>query len=97
MYVVNFLDRFYEGNDCYSLGLSKFNLDGFDASTTAVFTSKDGYYEFYLDGTVRVDGVIRYYELIEVDGNKTTFIIRIDGDEDITAVADAGNGSVTVL
>ena len=100
MYVINFLGRNPQVKDYYNNGSSNFKLDSFDSAVKPIFEGNDANnvnYVFNIDGTVIVDGAIRSYELVETDEKETTLIIRIDGDEDITAVADHNKGTITIL
>jgi len=73
-------------------------MDEVDVLNVPIFTAKDGdnnVYEFNFDGTIKIGDKTGTYLLSEVEGDKTTVVITVDGKE-ITAVVDH-SGTVTVI
>lgn len=98
MYVLNFLPRNTTSTDYYSAGNNRFELLEFSPSDTPICAAKDGEteYNFYIDGSVTIDGISYTYELSSVSGDETTVFIDVDGER-VKAVVDSAAKTVVVL
>ena len=70
----------------------------FSPSDTPICAAKDGEteYNFYIDGSVTIDGISYTYELSSVSGDETTVFIDVDGER-VKAVVDSAAKTVVVL